>query len=420
MSIAPDQILDTEDPGDDVVLRFHYQHCYAAIHALKTILPHAAVEEVICENHEDILVRYIDGSFVAVQIKTRDLSQPTFKAKDEQVTRALARFAQLETKFPGAFKCYEFLTNHGFWQGEETDNNLPYLLRELKKRGTVKGLRQSSFLRSWISKIATESALSEEQVVTALLKCKHTSRNNTVESGSRDVLDAIAECPGLSSTPFNKLRVTAHALVGLAREASTKSKGASILALYEAGSDLSTTIAHQQLEAKRIRKAQIEAVIASGTASGVETLCVDEGEAINDLPKTLSVMYQKLDRGQLETDRALQLEDLVHSVEALYMRWANRHGVEEANKRMNDLRKIVQFDCTEAKVAASKGGEPYASAMYGQLYQILQERCASDEEKVYNCRPEHLMGAAGALTQECKVWWSEKFELAVTDEPCKT
>lgn len=419
MSIAPDEILDTEDPGDDVALRFLYQHCYAAIHALKMVLAQPTVAEVICENHEDFLVRFTDGSLVAVQIKTRGLTQPVFKAKDEQVIKALARFARLEEKFPCAFACFEFLTNHGFWQDEETDNNLHYLLDALQERKTVKGLKQSNALRSWVAKIAAEAGLTEDQVVAALLKCKCTSKNDTVTSGPKDVLEAIAECPGLGSTPIHRAKALVGALISLAREASTKSEGTSVLALYQAGSDFASVLAHQKLQAKRITKAQVEELISTATAVTVETLCVDDTAAFAELPKKLAVMYQKLERGELETDRVLQLEDLVHSVEALYLKWATRYGAEEANKRINDLKDIVQFDCTEAKVAASKNGEPYASAMYGELYTHVKARCATNDEHVYKCRPEHLMGAAGILTQECKVWWSKEFELA-KDEPCKT
>lgn len=412
MSIAPDQILDTTDPGDDVEARFLYQHCYAAIHALKMILPQAPVDEVICENHEDFLVRFTDGTLVAVQIKTRELSQPPFKAKDEQLIKALARFARLEHTFPGAFRCFEFLTNHTFWQENETDNNLPYMLSLLRQRGGVKKLKTSHPLRAWVSKICSESGLTEDPVVIALSKCRHTSRNDTVESSRKDVVVAISECPSISSTPLNKAIALANALVDLMRTASTKSKGASVLSLYEAGSNFETVLTHQKLQAKRIRRPQVEEVISNATRIVVEPLCADDTTPFDMLPHKLSVMYQKLARGQLETDRVLQLEDLVHSVEALYFRWVTRYGAEEANKRMNDLKDIVQFDCTEAKVAASRNGEPYASTMYGELYSTLRARCALAGEAVYNCRPEHLMGTAGVLTEECKVWWSEQFQLA--------
>jgi Cap4 dsDNA endonuclease len=418
LSIAPDQILDNEDPGDDVSLRFRYQHCHAAILALRMIVPGYDVEEIICENHEDILVRRKDGLFVAVQVKTRDLTQPPFKAKDEQIIKALARFVRLNILFPGSFATFELLTNHVFWEGEETDNNLLFLLNSLKARGSVKGLKKERPLRLWVARISADCGSNEDAVVAALLKTVCTSKVDTVESVKRDVVDALAECPGMGESPYASLRVMAGRLIEFACEASTKSKGSSVLALYQPGGDLQALICHQQLEAKRIRKSDVETIIKDALESKFETLCVDDFAPATDLPKTLSVLYQKLERGALETERVQQFEDLVRSVEALYLKWVDRYGTEEANRRMNDLKNIVQFDCTEAKVAAAKpSDEPYASAMYAALYKMVSTRCANNPDTVYKCRPEHLLGAAGILTQECKVWWSEKFKLAGTDHP---
>lgn len=416
MQGKPDQELETDDPGDDVALRFNYQHSYAAISALRLIQPHYPCIAVICENHEDFLIQEADESFVAVQIKTRDVAQPPFKAKEEQVINALARFAQLEAKYPGVFKCFEFLTNHVFWQNQETDNNLVYLLSALLERGSVKGLRKTNQLRVWVTRICEKSGVKEEQVVMALLKCKCTSRNDTTESARKDVVEALAES-GFGDLPYSKVSALAGALVNLAREASTKSSGASVLALYEAGSDFAEVVTNQKLEAKRLTKERVKELIEEIMVAEVEPLSTVQGTALEGLPKTLAILYEKLGRSNLETDRVIQLEDLVHKVEALYVRWVNKFGAPEANRRLNDLKELVKFDCTEAKVAASKAGEPYGPAMYTALLERLQARCATSSDNVYKCRPEHLLGTAGVLTEECTVWWSGEFTLASRGVP---
>jgi hypothetical protein len=79
--ISPDSVLDTTDPGDDVASRFNYQHCYAAINAIRLISDESVVA-VICENHEDILVKRTAGNFIGSQIKTRALTLPPFKSTD--------------------------------------------------------------------------------------------------------------------------------------------------------------------------------------------------------------------------------------------------------------------------------------------------------------------------------------------------
>jgi hypothetical protein len=411
LSISPEQVLDDSDPGDDVAARFQYQHCYAAIHALKIAIAPPTVDEVVCENHEDFLVRYLDGTLVAVQVKTRDVDQASFKATDQQLKKALAKFSSLDAKFPGAFNCFEFLTNHSFWQEAQSENNLPFLLTSLQSRGKVKGLRNDSPLRMWVTDIATLAGVSEDHVVSALLKCKLTQRKSTIESATKDVWGAISECPHLGQLSLERTKVLANDLIGLARAASTRTDGNSILALYSAGTTFSDVLTDQRLQAKRIRKADVDALISNASSIHVEVLSHETTASFGWGSANLSNMYKKLEKGQLESLRAVQLGDLVRSIEAMYFRWANRYGADVANARINDLRKLAQFDCTEAYVQAQKEGEPFASRMYTALHALCRARCIENAASVYHCRPEHLMGAAGVLTDECIVWWSAKFDL---------
>ena len=116
---SPDLVLDKLDPGDDVATRFDYQHCYAAINAIRLITDAMNAAEVICENHEDFLIKNASGKFVATQIKTRSIEQPAFKAGDEQIQKALAKFCTLDSKFPECIEKFDFTTNHTLWSEEE-------------------------------------------------------------------------------------------------------------------------------------------------------------------------------------------------------------------------------------------------------------------------------------------------------------
>ena len=40
------------------------------------------------------------------------------------------------------------------------------------------------------------------------------------------------------------------------------------------------------------------------------------------------------------------------------------------------------------------------------------KKCFEDEkDNLFGIRYEHLSGFVGLLTEECKVWWSEKFDI---------
>lgn len=73
---------------------------------------------------------------------------------------------------------------------------------------------------------------------------------------------------------------------------------------------------------------------------------------------------------------------------------------------------MVQFEAAEAHANAEKAGAPYGSAMYAKLAERLKARVKTDPDQLYNCRPEHLIGAAGVLTQKCKTWWSLPFDVS--------
>ncbi len=66
---TPGNTLDTSDTGDDVQLRFRYQHAYAAIQCLRMLSSTGGPKAVYCENHEDVLIENNDGKFVGVQVR---------------------------------------------------------------------------------------------------------------------------------------------------------------------------------------------------------------------------------------------------------------------------------------------------------------------------------------------------------------
>jgi hypothetical protein len=177
---SPDAVLDKNDPGDDVALRFNYQHCYAAINAISLVTDEPNFAEVICENHEDILIKPRVGKLIGSQIKTRLLVLPPFKASDAQIQSALVKFCRLDSKFPDSFGGFDFTTNHGFWSEAETSHNLPWMLSEIRERGGVKGLRSTNPLREFVEKLAKEAGLKPNEVAATLQKiffsCEATSQ----------------------------------------------------------------------------------------------------------------------------------------------------------------------------------------------------------------------------------------------------
>jgi hypothetical protein len=410
---SPDSVLDKSDPGDDVAARFDYQHCYAAINAVRLIIDEANAAEIICENHEDFLIKKPTGKFIGTQIKTRLLSLPPFKAGDAQVKKALGKFCVLDRKFPDAFENFDFTTNHTFWDDEESQNNLPWLLKTLKQRGGIKGLRTSNPLRQFVDGIASDTGLKPSEVADTLQKTGLRDHAADIAHVRSAVREAVSECPGVGGLPYVSVAAIANAIIDLARNASIKTLKGPITDLYALGTDLTQIIDSQELAGKRICKVDVLALIEQFQDGSKPYQDLDLAMLItpSDVPSDIVLAVRKLAKGGVENARVTNIEDRIRSFEALFIEWSRKYGTEEAARRYNNILAAVQFEAAEAQASAEKGGEPYGSAMYEKLAERLTARAKQDPDQLYKCRPEHLMGAAGVLTQKCKTWWSALFDV---------
>jgi len=180
--ISPDSVLDGNDPGDDVGSRFRYQYSHAAVNAVRILTEPETVECIICENHEDFLVKLIGGKFVAVQIKTRNLDLPRLKCSDPVVLKSLAKFCVLDSTFPDQFDSFDLTTNHTFWDDKDDQSNLVWLLNDLKAKPSVKGLKQTNPKRIAVERIAEQAGLSLDEVVATLCRVRLNARNEPISA----------------------------------------------------------------------------------------------------------------------------------------------------------------------------------------------------------------------------------------------
>jgi hypothetical protein len=412
--ISPDSVLDKFDPGDEIALRFNYQHCYAAINAIRLISDESNIAELICENHEDILIKLPIGKFIGSQIKTRAVTLPTFKCSDAQIKSAIVKFCILDQRFPHSFESFDLTTNHGFWEDAESSNNLPWIIRTIRDRGGIKGLRKTNPVRQFVEAIASEAGLKPSDVAATLQKTVCRGHESDIGSIRGHVRDALSSCPGVGELPYFTVVKIADAIIALARDASMKTLDGPIADLYAPGTDLAKVTDDQLLSGKRISKADVQAIINQykSTSQSYEDLDLATSITAGDVPTGLVRAIRKLAKGGVEAASVTNIEDLVRSFEVLLLQWTRKYGVDEATRRYNNVLGIVRFEATEAQVSAATYGEPYGSKMYANLVSRLHARLTNDPDQLFRCRPEHLLGAAGLLTQQCKTWWSSKFDLS--------
>lgn len=408
---SPDKIIDFSDPGDDVAARFKYQHNYAALTAISVLDDLSEVEVVICENHEDFLVKLRSGKFIAVQVKTRDIALEKLKANDASVKKAISKFCRLEHQFPNKFQNFDLSTNYNFWSGKEDHRNLPYLLQKISERGHLRRLRKGTPLEAFVSSISEGENYPPEVIFTALSKTVLNGRDEKVGHLKGVLIDAVGQTAiGCELTYADTVRLSER-LIHMACEASSLGLGEKIQSAYEPGVSFDDAINNLTLEGKILTAEKIAALFAEFSGTSSEPLSIEGLVPLEDLPHDLARMFQKLAAGELQKCRIDLMEDLVRSFQHLQVKWARKYGSNKAKELTDDLLAKVLVDCVEAEAQIGDTEAPFAKEKYDNLKLELEQRISLQSKSTHSVTREHMLGAAGVLTEQCKVWWSPKFEL---------
>jgi hypothetical protein len=123
---SPVEARDMTDPGDIVLSKFGYQFGYGVIllaGMLTKRLPYCALW---CEQHEDFLAERGDGRFDAFQVKTRtaDAKAGKWETNDEAFVKSVARFVDLDVKFPDQVAMFKFVSNMGYSDSSAKDREM--------------------------------------------------------------------------------------------------------------------------------------------------------------------------------------------------------------------------------------------------------------------------------------------------------
>ncbi len=119
----------------------------------------------------------------------------------------------------------------------------------------------------------------------------------------------------------------------------------------------------------------------------------------------------KLRQKMLRGDLAFQVETMERrsiSAERRLIEIAHRKP-ESVDDYLNQLVSVVKGECDEAYHHASMSGKVIGPQMLDDVYVRLKDKANSTI--TFDEPYETLIGIAGLLTGECKVWWSEVFNL---------
>lgn len=413
---SPINTLEKSDPGDDVISRFRYQFSDVAISALRLISEPNWAKSIICENFEDYIIQNGDCSFTAVQVKTKERHLAKLKLTDTAVEKSLRRFIQLNNQFAGKFREFVFVTNHDMWTETTTENNLPWLLDELKKSPSIKSLRKTNPKKIAVLRLSECTGAKPEEVIETLLMTRCNPRCEDIKTITKAVENAVNECETCSELQYPTVIKIAENLVDAVSRASTKEYQTFDPALYAAEANFEDALSKSSLEGKIIDRKIVEELIEEHISPLNEPLVVEGLIPQDRLPNGLSKMIRKMAAGGVQLNRINHTQDLVRSFESLEIKWTTRFGAKRAREMTQDLLARTLTDCIEAQNEAEEENNSYGANQFALLKRMLESRYVREKETLYGCKADHLIGAAGILTEQCKVWWSDEFELSETKQ----
>nr|WP_068887320.1 dsDNA nuclease domain-containing protein [Pedobacter panaciterrae] len=403
---SPDTVINGKDPGDDVLRRFRYQITFAGILCL-LMVENDEYEELFCEHHEDILVKYTDQTYTGIQVKTKDLNLPPFNIEDESITKSIKRFILLETSFPGKFKNFSIVSNHGFDQSKP--NLCINTLIENIKIGTDV-LKPRSKTLALIKKLCLETGCDQNlaKKVIAKIRLRNYCSLNDIHM---KLLNDLKNCKLLKGATESKLTQIAELIIAKCFHASSLSiSDDNAILNYMTGNSGLEDIINQRIKDKCVSRNEFNSWLESEKTIPVSLLLKDRIQT-DDSTEGHRRLEIKMDAGGIDAENIGSVKDFKFAFEQHSLSWIYKNP-DEAESKYTQIMAVTKNLCKEIydekEIAKSKSN---GQEMLVAVRKEIKERKKNEPAIFLDCSYEHVIGAVGVLTESCKVWWTPKFEI---------
>lgn len=399
---SPANRLDLIDPGDETQRNFRYQHAYGVILLVAASTNVRDYVAIWCEHHEDILAERAGGTFHAHQVKTRQSEDGPWKLGDGPLRDSLKRFVRLNALFPGAIDAFYFVSNSRFFESnsERELTKCPLRLRDaVRTTNAPPGDPWGAVFQSLCEHCECDPAAMVD-VLAKLDFVLGPGRDSFDAEVAHDHISTLPQCANLSATDLR----------GLRDELIQRVFSASSLVVNSPEKHLcpidATDRTNPALLAKRVLVSVVEDVTRRLAHTPFRMLPQRRHLALKGGDRKLGVLGQKFIAAGLASSLET-MEERTLSAERHLLTMAYRR--DDIDAVMDQLESIVKGECDDASLKAKLEGSPYGLRMLvhlqNRLRQIAQEDPALVEFQPYQC----LIGVAGLLTEECRVWWSDPF-----------
>lgn len=397
---------NTDDPGDATQRNYRYQSAYGVVLLVAASMGNKDYRAIWCEQQEDFLCEIAsDERFDAVQVKTQQPESGYWQTNSEAFVKSIKRFVELDAKYPGAIRRFAFVSNTGFLDSDadtQASKSPLHLLRAVNAAKhwnelTEKALKAFQQLKT--NTVSKELALFS--VLRRLDLALGPSRDAFVAELALNHLSQLDHCRDLNAGRLEDVTDAAIGLVERASSLSCQSPERHYACLNRGG----TT--DPQLLAKRLAVEQFVLKCRDAASPDFRYLEGLTSQPLKLAGKDLKVFCAKLNRGGLE-EQAEILRRQTLSAHAALLERADRD--ENGERVVTQIENVVLAECKEAQLRQATPGQPYGQKMMIEVQDRLKGVAKNDASRVHEQPYEILIGMAGLLTEECTVWWSEKFD----------
>lgn len=405
---SPIDKRDRNDPGDEVLRKFRYQFAYGVILLVGAATGSLDYQAIWCEQYEDFLAEMKDGNFDAYQVKTKEPEIGRWELNDEALWKSISRFVNLNRKYPGKIHRFRFVSNANYSDSSAADRNH---LSPLKLSAAVRGVKSWDELAGGAKKgfeiLKAKIGCTPEDLFVVLERLDWVSgpTDRAFEDElAQSHLPKLAECSNLGPSVLARVR---DALIASVQEASslfTDDPARHWVALND----------HLQndplLLAKRITVQDVTLIARGARGVGFGYLPMLASLQLGSASERMDTLQKKMVHGGLAHHYEMMRRRSL-SAEQVLIDLATRP--EDGREILSQLENVVFGECDDARLHVSPHTEPFGTSMLIDVQDRLKRLVQAEPERVLHQHYDLLVGMAGLLTSECKVWWSEPFQIEV-------
>lgn len=408
---TPRNVEAVGDPGDETLRNYRYQVAYGVILLVGAACKKLPYKNIYAEHHEDYLCERDDDKFDGYQVKTRKPEEGSWEILDEPLQKSIKRFVELYQKFEEYIGKLKFVSNAEFSEPSSKSHDETKIrkspirfLNHIIECESISKI-QAPFLKTF-QELQNYCQCSPDVLFNVLKRIdlvKGPDRNSFDSDLVAIHLPSVDGCSSMAISNLNALR----------DELIQKVFYASSLKIDDPSKHWSPVNSNNEqnpiILAKRVSVLEVPRTVNNFTSvlfrySNTHHPAFNLGDGKGNL--------YRLRKKMLKGDLALQVETMERrslSAESRLIEIAHRKP-ESFDDLFNQLIGVVKGECDEAYHHASLNGGNFGPKMLDDVYKRLKEK-ATNSLMVHNEPYETLIGIAGLLTGECKVWWSEKFDI---------